>query len=91
MAKSMSDRQASSMTDDLKTSEAVQFCQALQITVHIRGTDERPVIEYKDKFTGRIVGGIELKKRIKTYRALLPKPAEKAPGEDGPDEGCDAP
>lgn len=91
MAKSMSVQRANLTMEDLKTSEAVQFCQALQITVHIRGTDDRPVIEYKDKFTGRIVGGIELKKRIKTYRALLPKPTEKALREDGPDEGCDAP
>lgn len=48
---------------DADTAFVMTMCRALGVTVHIRGTDDRPVIEVKDRRTRRIVGGIDLKRR----------------------------
>lgn len=54
------------MTDDTDIAEAMAFCKKARVTVHIRGTDERPVIQLLDKVDRREVGGIELKRRLAT-------------------------
>ena len=46
---------------------AMRFCKALRIGVYIRGTDSHPVVEIRDKYSRRIIGGIELKRRIKNH------------------------
>lgn len=38
------------------------------VTIHVRGTDNHPVVELRDKSTRQIVGGIELRKRIDRVR-----------------------
>lgn len=40
-------------------------CKKAAITVHIRGTDERPVIEFKEQRSRRVVGMSEVKKRLR--------------------------
>lgn len=52
------------MTDDTDIAEVMAFCKKARVTVHIRGTDERPVIQLLDKGDRREVGGIELKRRL---------------------------
>ena len=51
-------------SSDSDVVEAMKCCRRARVTVHVRGTDERPVIEFKDKKTRRIVGGIEMKRRL---------------------------
>lgn len=41
---------------------------ALSITLHVRGTDDRPVIEVLDRRWRTVVGGIELKHRMARAR-----------------------
>lgn len=55
------------MTPDEDVVYVMRICNAIGVTVHVRGTDERVVVEYKDRKTKRIVGGIELKRRIKAH------------------------
>lgn len=49
--------------DDSDVVEVMRFCKKARVNVHIRGTDERPVIEVKDA-VGYVVGGVELKRRL---------------------------
>lgn len=50
--------------------EAMTLCRALGVTVHIRGTDENPKVILLDKRTQKMVGGLELKDRIRRYHAV---------------------
>lgn len=54
--------QGSGKDDDVAL--AMGFARKAGVTVHLRGTDLHPVVELKDKRTRRVVGGIELKRRI---------------------------
>jgi hypothetical protein len=47
--------------------DVMEVCRALKVSVHVRGTDANPKIELRCKFSRRIVGGIELKERIRRY------------------------
>lgn len=49
---------------DNEVAKHLDICKHVNVTVHIRGTDANPVIEFKDKRTRRIVGGIEMKRRL---------------------------
>lgn len=51
------------MTDQ-DVADQIKLLRQAGVTVHIRGDDTRPVIEFKDNRTRRVVGGIELRKRL---------------------------
>lgn len=53
------------MSDDSDIVEVMRLAKLAGVTVHVRGSDERPVIEFRDKWTRKVVGGIELKRRLK--------------------------
>ena len=57
------------MQDDSDVTRVMQYAKELRLTVHVRGTDERPVIELRDKLTRAIVGGIELRRRMESINA----------------------
>lgn len=42
----------------------MNWCRAINAEVHIRGTDERPVIEIVDKRSRRVLGSVEVKRRM---------------------------
>jgi hypothetical protein len=50
--------------------DTMTLCRAIGVTVHIRGTDADPKIVILDKRTQKMVGGIELKERIRRYHAV---------------------
>lgn len=50
---------------DEEIAKVIALATRLRITIHIRGTDERPVVQFRDKFFRTEVGGIELKRRMK--------------------------
>ena len=50
--------------DDSDVVEVMRLAKAAKVTVHVRGDDRRPVVEMKCKFSRRIVGGIELRRRL---------------------------
>lgn len=50
------------MDDDIV--QAMGFVRKEGVMVHVRGTDERPIVELRDKWSRRVVGGIELKRRM---------------------------
>jgi hypothetical protein len=52
------------MTTDQDVADQVDLIQKAGVTVHIRGDDRNPVIEFRDKLTRRVVGGVEMKRRI---------------------------
>lgn len=52
------------MSPDADVAEAMDFCLELGVTVHVRGTDSAPVVEFRDRWTRRVVGGTELKSRM---------------------------
>lgn len=54
--------------NDSDVVEVMRLAKAIGVTVHVRGTDERPVVEIKDKASRRIVGGIELRRRMERSR-----------------------
>lgn len=54
--------------DDKAMGRVCELLAALSVTLHVRGTDERPVIELCDKRYRTIVGGIELKRRMRRAR-----------------------
>jgi hypothetical protein len=49
--------------------EASEIAKSLGVTIHVRGTDEAPRVVLLDKRTGKMVGGIELKERIRRFNA----------------------
>lgn len=55
-------------TDDFELASALDIARRARCTVHVRGTDKNPVIELKDKLSRAIVGGSELKRRLKDAR-----------------------
>lgn len=61
----MSLEQLEQTPDDLDLSEILWMARALKITVHVRGTDSAPVVEFRDKYTRRVVGGSEFKRRVR--------------------------
>lgn len=49
--------------------ELMTWCKRLHLTVHIRGTDQHPVMEFRHKGRGRYVCGYsELKKLILRWK-----------------------
>lgn len=52
------------MTEDEKIAEVIRLCKKARVTVHVRGTDARPVVEVKDRFYRSVIGGTELKRRL---------------------------
>lgn len=52
------------MTDE-DVAEYLKMLRECKVTLHVRGTDRNPVVEYRDKRTRKVVGGIEMKKRIR--------------------------
>lgn len=42
----------------------MQWCRAIGVSVHIRGTDDRPVIEVREGKWGNVVGGSEMRRRM---------------------------
>lgn len=54
------------MDDDIV--QAMKEARHCRVTVHVRGTDDRPVVEFRDKYDRRVVGGIELKRRMARSR-----------------------
>lgn len=52
------------MIDDTDVVKAIEYAKKARVTIHIRGTDDAPVVEFKDKYSRRVVGGIELKRRL---------------------------
>lgn len=56
--------------DDSDVANAIYLAKKLQVVIHIRGTDEKPIVEFTDKFTKTIVGGIELKRRMAKLKEL---------------------
>ena len=57
--------EASQSAQDRAFAKASSFFSKLGVTTHVRGTETRPVIEFKDKLTRKIVGGREIKQRIR--------------------------
>jgi hypothetical protein len=55
------------MDDDVV--EASAIAKSIGVTIHVRGTDEAPGIVLLDKLTQKMVGGIELKERIRRFNA----------------------
>lgn len=53
------------MDDDVQY--VMDWCHTIKAQVHIRGTDERPIIVITDRF-GRELGGSEVRRRME--RAL---------------------
>lgn len=49
---------------DIADAEVMKLCKELRLTVHVRGTDTHPVVEFRCKGTRRVIGGIELKRRM---------------------------
>lgn len=54
------------MNDD-DVVNAMAYAKHCNVRIHVRGTDERPVVEPIDKTTRRVVGGTELKRRMATW------------------------
>lgn len=57
-----------SLPDDSDVAEAMSFAQWLGVTIHIKGTDENPMIILLDKKTKKSINGLELRKRMKRLR-----------------------
>lgn len=53
--------------NDSDVVQAMKITKAIGVTIHIRGDDKRVVVEVKDKKSRRIIGGIELKERIRRH------------------------
>lgn len=49
---------------DTDTRYVIDWCKATRLTVHVRGTDDRPVIEFKDKADRKICGFVEVRRRF---------------------------
>lgn len=49
---------------DAATAEIMRVCRLLGVTLHVRGSDAAPVIEFREKRTRRIVGGSEIRRRL---------------------------
>jgi hypothetical protein len=49
---------------DEQVAKYLEICKHANVTVHVRGKDEKPVLEFLDKDTRRVVGGIEMKRRL---------------------------
>lgn len=49
---------------DAELAAALEIARRARVTVHVRGTNSRPVIECLEKGTRRVVGGSELKRRL---------------------------
>lgn len=58
------------MTDEPEedVTETIDLCLELGVTVHVRGTDASPVVEFRDRWTRRVVGGTELRARMADER-----------------------
>jgi hypothetical protein len=54
--------------DDSDVANAIYLAKKLGITIHVRGTDSHPVVEFKHKWSGKIVGGIELKRLMERLK-----------------------
>ncbi|QWY83458.1 hypothetical protein [Rhizobium phage RHph_X2_28B] len=52
------------MTDQ-EIADAMDLCKAIGVTVHIRGTDDQPLVLFKDKRTRKSLNGLEIIKRLK--------------------------
>lgn len=50
--------------DDAEIGAMIAELRRIGVTVHVRGSDRSPVVEWRDKRSGRVVGGIEMKKRL---------------------------
>lgn len=48
--------------DDSDVVEVMIILRELKLTLHVRGSDEHPVVEFRHKKSRRVVGGIELKR-----------------------------
>jgi len=51
-------------SDDAEIGAMIAELRRIGVTVHVRGSDHSPVVEWRDKRSGRVVGGIEMKKRL---------------------------
>lgn len=54
--------------DDSDVVKAINICERFGITVHVRGTDERPIVEFKRKGTRSVIGGSELKRMFESAK-----------------------
>lgn len=50
------------MDDDV--ANISRLARLLGISVHVRGPDTAPAVEFRDKTTRRVVGGKEIKRRL---------------------------
>lgn len=49
---------------DAELAEILAMVRRCGVTVHVRGTDDAPVVEFRDKRTCKVVGGKEMRKRL---------------------------
>lgn len=59
------------MTDDEEFAAVLSIARRARVKVFVRGTDKHPVVECRDRLTGRVVGGSELKSRIQADESFL--------------------
>src|SRR5690606_25052721 len=51
------------MTDQ-ELADILAIARKANVAIFVRGTDARPVVETRCKLTGKVVGGVELRKRV---------------------------
>lgn len=61
------------MESDKELAEILEIARGCGVTIHVRGTDQRPVVELLSKQNRRVgnrivVGGIELKQRYARWK-----------------------
>ena len=49
---------------DRELAEALEAFRRCDVRVHVRGTDAASVVEFRDKRSGRVVGGKEMRRRL---------------------------
>lgn len=51
------------MTDEA-VAEVLRVCRLIGVRLHVRGTDAHPVIEFRERRGGAVVGGTEVRRRL---------------------------
>lgn len=54
----------STATSDQAVAEVLRVCRLIGVRLHVRGTDTHPVIELRERRTGAVVGGTEVRRRL---------------------------
>lgn len=49
---------------DKELAEILDKVRRIGAKLHVRGTDKNPVVELRERFSGKIIGGVELRRRL---------------------------